>query len=296
MTWLGGAVYVLVIVLLVVGLVRARHRPQEQPDQQPEEQEESSPSVVRRWLVGGGVVLPVMLVAVVFVLTVVAMRASSLEPDDDTLVIEVVGHQWWWEIAYPGTGIVTANEIHLPVGRPVELRLLSSDVIHSFWVPALGGKIDLLPDHVNTLVIRADMPGEYRGVCAEFCGLQHALMGMVAVAMPEEEFQSWLQGQAQPAVAPDTDLTRRGDEVFTAAGCGDCHTIRGTEAGGDTGPDLTHLAARSTLAAATMVNNPANLHDWVDDPALFKEGVEMPASQLTAADLEALVAYLESLQ
>ncbi|MGH8912407.1 MAG: cytochrome c oxidase subunit II [Acidimicrobiia bacterium] len=285
MTWLGGAVFILVIVLLVAALVRGRRGDVTAPE-----------SAGERWVVGGGVVLPVVVVAVVFGFTLVAMQATSLETEPDGVVIDVVGHQWWWEVEYPDQGIVSANEIHIPVGRPVELRLTSVDVIHSFWVPALGGKIDLLPDKTNTYVIQADEAGEYQGACAEFCGLQHARMRFVAVAVSDEQFAAWVEREQAAAADPVEVLALRGQEVFERQECGECHTIRGTLADGRTGPDLTHLASRLTLAAGTLANTPENLREWVADPQEFKEGVEMPSFQLSDSDMEALIAYLETLE
>lgn len=284
MTWLGIGVFLLVMVLLVWGAFR---RP-EPPDEE---------RVTRRWMMGGGVVLPVLLVTAVFVLTLFAMRATSLETEPGTLTVEVTGHQWWWEVAYPGEGFVTANEVHIPAGQPVALLLTSADVIHSFWIPELGGKIDMLPEDINQFVIQADETGTYDGACAEFCGLQHARMRFVAVAGTEEEFRAWAEHEATNALPPSTDLARRGQEVFADQECGDCHTVRGTPADGRQAPDLTHLASRLTLAAGTLDNTTENLRAWIRDPHRFKEGVEMPAfGDLPDDDMEALIAYLEGLE
>lgn len=287
MTWMGAAVFLLVVVLLILGL---RRRPPDDADPIAGRPEEG-----RRWLLGGGIILPAAGISVVFGLTLSAMTPTFPDTGGE-VTVEVVGYQWWWQIRYPDSGVLTANEIHIPAGVPIDLRLVSEDVIHSFWAPDLGGKIDLLPDRPNSYMIQADSPGEYRGVCAEFCGLQHARMRFLVVATDGASFQTWLEEQAGEAVAPDDMTERRGLEVFEAAGCGDCHTIRGTPHSGDVGPDLTHLAGRQTLAAATLDNTPANLAAWITDPHQFKEGVGMPASELTQDDLGALVAYLESLE
>lgn len=249
-----------------------------------------------RWIILGGVVLPVIVLTVVFILTIDTMRSATPDLPDDPVVIEVTGHQWWWEIRYQGQEFATANEMHLPTGEPVEIRLASGDVIHSFWVPALGGKLDALPDYVNTLILQADEPGVYRGQCAEFCGLQHAKMGVLAVATPRPEFEEWLTGQAEEASTPTSPLQQQGQEVFLEAGCPACHTIRGTSAEGDLGPDLTHIASRQTLAAVTIPNTPEHLSNWIADPDSVKEGTEMDPSPLTAEELEALTAYLTSLR
>jgi cytochrome c oxidase subunit II len=185
MLGLGVAVFVAVAVVLALGLFRRRPEAEQKPDKE-------RPNRFGRWFVGGGVVLPAVILVVVFGATVQAMRAVSDDAPSDALEIEVVGHQWWWEIRYPDEGITTTNELHLPVGRPVKLQLTSADVIHSFWVPALAGKMDLLPDHANTLVLEADEPGEHSGRCAEFCGLEHTKMVLTVVAEPEDRFASWV--------------------------------------------------------------------------------------------------------
>ncbi len=248
------------------------------------------------WIIVGGVVMPSIVLGVIFALTLSAMRSMTPAPSGEPVVVDVVGHQWWWEIHYEGHDFATANEIHIPIGEAVELRLTSADVIHSFWVPGLGGKIDALPDYPNTLVLQADEPGEYRGQCAEFCGLQHAKMGMIVVAQPRGDFEAWLAGQAGPSAGPGDPLTQRGQEVFLEAGCPQCHTVRGTRASGDTGPDLTHIASRQTLAAATIPNTPEHLGNWISDPQSVKEGTQMETPQLSDDDLDALTAYLMSLR
>lgn len=214
----------------------------------------------------------------------------------EALAIEVVGHQWWWEVRYPEQGVTTANEIHIPVGRPIAFQLTSADVIHSFWVPPLGGKLDALPEDVTTLVLEAGEPGEYRGECAEFCGLQHAKMGLLVVAEPEARFASWVAGRQVAAVEPIEPAAVRGQEVFFRSGCASCHTIEGTAATAAGDPDLTHLASRDTLGAVAVSNTSEHLAEWVADPHSIKSGVEMPATELSDQELDALVAYLETLE
>ncbi|HYD82403.1 MAG TPA: c-type cytochrome, partial [Opitutus sp.] len=192
--------------------------------------------------------------------------------------------------------VETANEIHVPVGRPVHLQLRSADVIHSFWVPRLHGKRDLIPGRDTSLWIRADREGEYRGVCAEFCGHQHAHMQFVVVAQPAEEFEAWLAQQRTAAREPTTERQKRGREVFFSATCVMCHTVRGTPAGSRVGPDLTHFGSRRTLAAAALPNERAELAKWVLDPQSVKPGVRMPPHAFETEDLEALLDYLESLE
>jgi cytochrome c oxidase subunit 2 len=273
---LGGAVFLLFLGLLLRGVARG-------PAGRVSE---------RNWLVGGGLLMPLVVVAVVLGFTLVAMARLANQPREDELIVEVDGHQWWWEVRYPDFGVVTANEIHLPAGRPILLRLRSVDVIHSFWIPALAGKMDLLPDKTNTMSFSATEPGIYRGVCAEFCGLQHAKMRLTALVTTPDDFDQWADQQAQPATGEES----RGRDVFLSAGCPDCHTVRGTPADGSIGPDLTHLASRTTLAAGTIPNSTEQLTAWVRDPHQFKDGVEMEGAEISEADLAELVAYLESLQ
>ena len=278
---LGAIPFVVVVVALIVGL---RRRP---PD---------GPPTGRRWLIGGGVVLPAVLIVVVLVATIASMRAVSGAPADDAVTIEVVGHRWWWEVHYPDEQVVTANEVHIPAERDVVLELRSADVIHSFWVPDLAGKMDLLPERANTLVLDADRPGRYEGACAEFCGIQHANMGLVVVAHDEEGFAAWLEEQRRPAAEPTGDLEVRGEELFTSEGCANCHNVAGTGADGDDGPDLTHVASRDTIAAGALDNTAPDLREWIADPHAIKEGVLMPAVQLEPDELDALVAYVGSLR
>jgi cytochrome c oxidase subunit II len=286
---LGLVVFVVVIVVLVLGLFRRRNPPDPRSD---------GPASPRlgRMIVVGGVVMPVVVVSAVFAATVVAMRDVARDPPPDALIVEVVGHQWWWEVRYPAEGIVTANEIHIPVDRPVAFRLASADVIHSFWAPALGGKMDLLPDGVNTLVLEADVPGVHRTECAEFCGLHHALMELTVVAEPADQFAAWVAGQSAPAVAPTSGVTQRGEQLFVEGECAQCHTIRGTTAEGADGPDLTHLASRSVIGAGAAENTSDDLREWITDPHRLKNDVAMPATELSDADVQAIVAYLESLE
>jgi cytochrome c oxidase subunit 2 len=214
----------------------------------------------------------------------------------------VIGHLFWWEVRYP-EGVVTANEIHLPVGRTVVFRLTAADVIHSFWVPSLQGKRDLIPGQVNTLRVMADEAGRFRGQCAEFCGEGHALMALWVVAHEPAGFERWIE-RARTAAAsePGAELqppARRGRDIFFAAGCGACHSTRGAPvaaAAGQPGPDLSDLAARSTLAAGTVPNTPAFLRRWIRDPQAIKPGALMPPTPLPDGDMDALVAYLETLR
>jgi cytochrome c oxidase subunit 2 len=240
-----------------------------------------------------GVVAPTVLLAG---LLLVGLRLlpdwrNTEVPD---LRIHVVGEQFWWRFIYEmpdGQEVETANELRLPVGRLVEFRLTANDVIHSFWIPALGGKLDTIPGRTNLLRLRPTKTGDYRGVCAEFCGLSHTLMAFPVVVEAPERFREWLQHEARPAaVAP-------GSDVFLSAGCGACHTVRGVSEAGSVGPDLTHLAARSTIAAGTQPFTRETLSVWIADPEALKPGARMPGfPHLSDVDREALVTFLTSLQ
>lgn len=232
------------------------------------------------------------------------VHQPSGNPD---LTVHVVGHQFWWEVRYEvdGEEVVTANEVHIPAGEPVRLQLYASDVIHSFWVPELHGKMDLVPGRVNEHWLEADEPGVYRGFCAEYCGIAHAQMLKLVVAQEADEFDAWLRAQAEPADEPETELAQQGQQVFQDAACIDCHAIRGVggpEPGAlaehefGEGPDLTHLASRQTLGSGIMRNNRGELAGWILDPQSNKPGAAMPATDLDGEELQALLAYLETLE
>jgi cytochrome c oxidase subunit 2 len=244
-------------------------------------------------VIGLGVVLPLVLLTTLFVWSdLFVLRTSAAPAQGSTaMTIDVIGHDWWWEARYAGTSVVTANEIHIPTGTPVEVVGTSADVIHSFWVPELARKIDLIPGRTNRLLLEADRPGTYRGQCSEFCGVQHAHMAVAVTAQPPAAFRRWLAEQTRPATAGG-----RGLDVFLSEQCASCHTIRGTPARGDVGPDLTHVASRATIAALTLPNTPDYLRGWIRDPGHFKPGVRMPKLPLTIGQLDALVAYLEQLR
>ncbi len=217
----------------------------------------------------------------------------------DALEITVVGNQWWWEIRYPKLGIVTANEIHVPVNdatrpTPTFITIQSVDVAHSFWVPQLAGKMDAIPNKTNRIWIEPRRVGTYVGQCAEYCGLQHALMLLVVVVHPRDEFRAWVASQ-QTAPA-EHEATRSGRELFSSLACINCHSVRGTSGNGVFGPDLTHLMSRSTLGAGAVRNTPGNLRAWVKDPSAFKTGALMPAMKLDDAQLDQLVRYLVTLR
>jgi cytochrome c oxidase subunit 2 len=290
----AGVVFVLVMAALAVALAHARRRGA--PDTS-----EAGEGRARRIVTGAvGVTLAILLVFLV--VSYLTGRAYAVTPEGGRpLQITVVGHQWWWEVVYTDSvnsrSLGTANEIHVPVGRTVILKMTSHDVIHSFWVPNLAGKKDLIPGYSTTTWIRADRPGIYRGQCAEFCGYQHALMGLLVVAEPPAQFARWYEGQLADAMPPTDTVASTGKNVFMGGhGCVLCHTVRGTDAGGRVGPDLTHLASRRTLAAATIPNTRGWLGGWVMDPQGIKPGAKMPPNDMRPDELQALLTYLQTLR
>jgi cytochrome c oxidase subunit 2 len=254
----------------------------------------------RGWfvVVGAGMAVPIAVIATLFVISDVFVIRTTQAPAASAtrLTVLVTGHQWWWEIRYPGTGAVTANELHIPVRTPVRVEVRTADVIHSFWVPQLNRKIDTIPGETNAIEFDADAVGSYRGQCAEFCGVQHAHMGLVVIAEPAAKFRQWLAGQALPAAAPASAAARRGKQIFTSAGCQSCHAIRGTSAGSNVGPDLTHLAGRRTLGALAIPNTGEYLRSWIVGSQDVKPGNQMPDLDLAPDRLDDLTAYLEGLR
>jgi cytochrome c oxidase subunit 2 len=285
-----GTIFVIVAGLLFYTIWRFRHKPSDHNPEEPP-QVYGSNQIEIAWTF-----IPIL---GVFVLIGVTSRfIFSLQ--DTTLPktaehVRVVGHQWWWEVHYPDYGIVTANEIHIPVSgstdRPVVLQLESVDVIHSFWVPQLSGKTDLIPGRANTLWIDAKAPGIYLGNCAEYCGTQHANMLLRVFAEPKADFDNWVAAQRPGAQT----AAQNGRNVFESLSCVNCHTIRGTVANGVFGPDLTHLMSRTTIAAGMLENTPKNLRSWVNDPQEMKPGSLMPSMKLTDTELNGITNYLESL-
>lgn len=286
------AVYVLVLAALLLGLVR-RHR-RSDPLQVDRAAERRIGSVIAACTIATFVI--------VIALTVISYLAQRnlFAKEAAAIDIRVTGHQWWWDVRYddprPDRTFATANEIHVPAGVPVRLKLQASDVIHSFWVPNLMGKMDLIPGWTNELQFTAAKPGVYRGQCAEFCGVQHARMALMVVAHAPAEFASWRAGQIRPAAEPAEPARIKGQQAFLSASCVMCHTVRGTPAGGRTGPDLTHVASRRTLAAGTLDMSRGNLAAWIADPQGIKPGSKMPLSKLASDDLTGIVDYLAGLQ
>jgi cytochrome c oxidase subunit 2 len=298
--WLIFGISAAVLVLVVLATLYALFHRQRGPGAEPEPFQPVERERRRGRIVGVFVGLTALILLGLLAASLSTDRAVSGFASGNALSIEVIGHQWWWEVRYhdplPANQIVTANEIHVPVGRTVALLLKSRDVIHSFWAPNLAGKMDLIPGHDATLNFRADRAGVFRGQCAEFCGYQHAGMGFLVVAEPPEQFAAWLDKQRTPAVPPANSKQLRGQQVFLAGDCSFCHAIQGTEAGGKVAPDLTHLASRSMIAAAMLPNKPGQLAAWIVDSQRLKPGNHMPPHALAGADLQALLAYLGSLR
>lgn len=244
-----------------------------------------------------GVAFTAVVLAACTVWTVLTLRAIAMPTRAADLTVEVTAAQWWWRARYREAGqpspFTVANELHVPMGKPVRIELSSEDVIHSFWIPQLAGKMDAIPGQTNVLWLQADKPGVYRGQCGEFCGAQHARMAMVVVADTPQDYAAWRTGQLRPAPVADGPV-HPGADVFESH-CGACHTVRGTPAGGLLGPDLTHLMSRRTIAAGILPNTPGNLAAWISDPQALKPGSRMPAPRLSPTELQAVLGYLRTL-
>ncbi|HEX3662881.1 MAG TPA: cytochrome c oxidase subunit II [Acidobacteriaceae bacterium] len=281
-----GGIFVVVAGLLTWALIRYRARGD---DTREPPQIYGSTQVELAWTV-----VPILIVVVLFLTTARIIFAIQDAPKPKSaLDVTVVGHQFWWEFRYPKYGIVTANELHVPLGSATFLHLLSADVMHSFWVPQLAGKTDLIPNHPNETWIEPERPGLYLGQCAQFCGIEHAKMLLRVYVDTPAQFAAWVRDQQQPGI--QDPQVAAGRQVFETHACTNCHAIAGTAATGRFGPDLTHLASRDTLASGAVVNTPANLHEWIKDPDHFKEGALMPAMQLNDSEIDELVAYLDTL-
>ena len=289
---LTGCVFVVVGSLIFYAVVKYRARKTD-PEHEPA-QVYGSAQVEMAWTV-----IPIILIVVLFLTTarIIFAIQNAPQPKRD-LKVTVVGHQFWWEFRYPEYGIVTANELHIPLSTKQNpdttyLTLLSADVDHSFWVPELGGKTDLIPNHPNEMWMDPEKAGVYYGQCAQFCGLEHSLMLIRVYVDTPGQFAAWVKNQQKPAVE-DADVAA-GRQIFESEACANCHTIHGTSAKGTYGPDLTHLMSRTTIAAGAADNTPENLHKWIKDPALFKPGAHMPAMQLSDQQIDQVVAYLTTL-
>jgi cytochrome c oxidase subunit II len=293
---LAGAVYVVVVALLAHGLFRRRAgHPAQDPDRPPAGGERTGPAGLT-YLTLAGIVLPAIILLVVMGATIRTLGAVAAPATAARVTVDVVGFQYWWLVRYPDQDATTANEIHIPAGEPVQLNLSSVDVIHSFWVPQLMGKMDLVPGKTNTTWIQASAPGVYRGECAEYCGIQHAKMAFLVVAEPPEQFAAWLANEQQPAAEPTDPAAQAGLHAIMRPSCIGCHAIKGTPAAGQLGPDLTHIGSRRTIAAGTLPNNPGTLAGWIADPQHIKPGNLMPDLAVDLETANAIATYLETLK
>ncbi len=287
-----AVVYVVVMGVVLAAIVRARSRLVEAPDR--------TRDVTSGLYVKGAVTATVLVLVALLMADLFVVRGLAVPSDPNTVNIKITGHQWWWQAEYQDPDaskvVTTANEIHLPLGKPVRFLLQSADVIHSFWLPNLQGKKDAIPGHPGSFWVRPERTGTYRGQCAEFCGNQHAHMGLVAMVESPADFAKWRDAQLQEAREPSTELERRGREIFLTRTCVMCHTIAGTTAASHVGPPLTHFASRQTFAAGSFPLTAENLAAWIRDPQAMKPGVRMPATPLTGDEISCLVAYLGSLK
>jgi cytochrome c oxidase subunit 2 len=290
------AIFLIVAGLLLYALIRYRHRP-EDSHREPA-QIYGSNQIELSWTV-----IPILIVVMLFLTTArVIIGTQAIPKPEDAMDVTVIGHQFWWEYRYPKLGIVTANELHIPVSdaansNPTYLNMSSADVAHSFWVPRLAGKTDVIPNRVNTMWIDPQQPGLYVGQCAQYCGMQHAKMLIRVYAQSPTDFVAWVSQQKQPGRQDfaGNPVAAEGQAVFMHNACINCHTISGTVATGRFGPDLTHLASRDTIGSGAIQNSPENLRKWIDDPNSMKPGCLMPAMHLNDHDLDAITAYLTQL-
>ena len=293
--WVCATVYVLMIGFFIAAWIRGRRNVAPEVGEGTEKRLITAVGAATVVSIVGLLALLVISVAVGHTVGTFGTGASN------QLEINVTGHQWWWEVKYPNSyvpsqQITTANEIHIPINTPVLLRLDTRDVIHSLWIPNLHGKRDLIPGRVNKFIIQADRPGVYRGQCAEFCGLQHAHMSLVIVAEEPEKFAKWKAHEGEGAPTPLTPQQARGQQVFLGAPCANCHNITGIDASATLGPDLTHFRSRPTLAAGLLQNTRGNLAGWITNAPAIKPGAQMPPNQISAAELQDLLAYLDTLK
>jgi cytochrome c oxidase subunit II len=288
------AIFLTVAGLLLYVLIRYRHRPSDS-GREPA-QIYGSNQIELSWTV-----IPILIVVVLFLSTTrVILDTEAAPKPSSALDVTVIGHQFWWEYRYPKLGVVTANELHIPVSdpakpRPTYLSMSSADMDHSFWVPRLAGKMDLIPNRLNVMWIDPAEPGLYLGQCAQYCGTQHAKMLLRVYAQSPEDFAAWIKQQQRPAEQNLSGVPAEGQTVFMHSACINCHTIAGTVATGRFGPDLTHLASRDTIASGPIKNTPENLRQWIADPSSMKPGVLMPSMHLNDHDLDVITAYLTTL-
>ena len=298
--WLLGAIFILVMAVMFRALMRGPRGIDQEPLERTHLPSPETERSLTKAVTGATVLTTVILLGLIVISIATGKSISNLGHTKQGTTVEVIGNQWWWYVRYLNDDasriVVTANEIHIPVGRPVMIRGTSNDVIHSFWAPNLHGKRDLIPSRITTEWIQADKPGRYRGQCGEFCGVQHAHMALWIVAEQPADFDRWMDAQLKPAVAPADPVTQRGQDVFLSTQCVFCHTISGTAAAGQVGPDLTHFGSRISIAAGTLPNVKGHLGGWIADPQNIKPGTRMATVPIPAEDVEPLLTYLESLR
>jgi cytochrome c oxidase subunit II len=285
---------VLIVIAVTVALWRATRSSETTPA-------EPTPGLqtLSQYVVTSALVVSIIGLLGLTVASVMTDRALAGLSEERPVNVKITSHNWWWEITYedaqPSRTFMTANELHIPAGRPVIATLESDDVIHSFWVPNLHGKRDLIPGRTAKIKFRADSPGSYRGQCAEFCGYQHAHMALLVIAEPAEAYEKWADRQRASANTPAEEQKKHGESLFLSSRCAMCHSIQGTSANGKVAPDLTHVGSRRYIAAGTLLNGPSQLAAWISDPQRYKPGANMPGTTFSSEDLQALVTYLQSL-
>ena len=284
---ISGVIFLTVAALVLYIVLRFRHRPGEgEPFQDP-----GNPKLEMLWTVIPALILLALLVATAYTMRVVNPPVVRPMPN-----VVVIAHQWWWEYRYPQSGVVTANELHMPVGQKWLLRVESADVIHDFWVPDLGAKVDAIPRIQNYLWLTPSRTGVYLGTCAEYCGHQHALMGIRVIVQSPKEFDAWQRSQLQIPAKPGSAEAERGGRLLEEQTCMNCHTVAGTKARGTVGPELTHVGSRQTLGSGAISNTPGHLTEWIQDPQKIKPGCNMPSLKLTESQAHDIAVYLEALQ
>ena len=296
--WVCTAVYVIVMAVLLTAFFRSKRvDSQTAPDTLPNETRENR---ARNTVKGAVAITLIVLFALMFISFRTGSAINTLSRAEEPLSLKITGNQWWWNVEYqdviPSNNITTANELHLPVGRPVKVEIQSNDVIHSIWLPNMHGKKDLVPNYPTMFYFRPDKVGTYWGQCAEFCGYQHAKMRFIVVVETPEEFEAWRSAQQQTPPPPTDATTQRGQQIFLTSVCTQCHTVQGTNANARVGPNLTHVASRQYIAAGSLQNTRDHLRNWITDPQAIKPGIRMPMNTYSDEDLDALVSYIESLK
>lgn len=284
--WAAGFILLVVTVLTAYMVIKYRRR---------DGVTNAKKQLNKKWEIAM-IGVPSLLVALFFYLTIKTMHRVLPPTKGKNPDVIVIGHQWWWQTIYPTHNVISANEIHLPAGKTILIQLQSADVIHDWWIPQFGNKMDAVPGNENDIWLTIKKPGIYIGACSEFCGAQHAGMRLRVIAQTQQDYDKWLAAQQQPAAISNDTLIQTGAQLFAQYTCGGCHRINGTDANGEAGPDLTHIGSRKTLLTGLMTNNPHNLMQWLKDPQKIKPGAHMPDFFLDEHSLKALTAYLTALK